>query len=173
MNDPQYWIAQGEDVQGPYARSKLRAWIAAGRVRPDMLFSLEGGEWVQGHDCPELFAPEIGGGASSGPPAMPAAQAAPASAAPSRGGGRRRRRPARARGPARRDRDQDDDDGGRGRHARPAGPPGAVMTVVILDFLGVALYGFLGVGAILLVAAAKKDGSTGMIGNMILVGGLF
>lgn len=169
MNEPQYWIAQGENVQGPFARSVVRQWIADGRVRADMLFSLEGGAWVQGHDCPELFPTE-----QAAPPALPSAPgayAAPVAAAPapSRGGSRRRRSSGRRRAAVRRDDDYDDDGGYRGRRGARATPPGSVMVVVVLDFIGAALYGFAGIAGILLVAAAKKEGPTGPIGNVILL----
>lgn len=51
-----YHIAQGENVQGPYTYTKLMELIAQGRARPEMLFSRDGADWVEGFDCPELFA---------------------------------------------------------------------------------------------------------------------
>lgn len=51
-----YYIAQGQDVQGPYERASVLQWIRQGRVRPDMMFCVEGTQaWVSGHDCPDLF----------------------------------------------------------------------------------------------------------------------
>ncbi|MDA1196068.1 MAG: hypothetical protein O2894_12930, partial [Planctomycetota bacterium] len=56
MSEPQYYIAQGEKVQGPFPLSRrVVGWAQMGRVRPDMLFSREGGAWVAGRDCPEIF----------------------------------------------------------------------------------------------------------------------
>ena len=166
MNEPQYWIAQGENVQGPFGRQQVLAWIDAGKVRADMLFSRDGGDWVAGHELPELFAPAAPAAAPP-PPVAPAFDDAP----PARSRGRHGRSAARSR---RHDYD-DYDDEPRGRPARRGGkpkPPGAVMTVVILDFISAALYGFAGVASFLLVAAAKKEGEGGGLTNIVLFLGL-
>ena len=44
--EPRYFIAQGENVQGPFTRSRVLDLVRQGKVRADMMFSLEGGEWV-------------------------------------------------------------------------------------------------------------------------------
>ena len=68
--ETRYYIAQGENVQGPFPRSRVLALIAEGKVRADMLFSAEGGDWVSGHECPDLFpsgtAPAPTSGAAPG-----------------------------------------------------------------------------------------------------------
>ena len=56
--EAQYWIRQGTGVQGPFPVTRVRGWIAEGRVRRDMTFSSDGGAtWTVGHDCPALFNP--------------------------------------------------------------------------------------------------------------------
>ena len=67
MNEPQYYIAQGQDVQGPFTAAKIRAYIRAGRVRKEMMFSRDGGPWVAGSEIPELFP-----AAQASPPPLPA-----------------------------------------------------------------------------------------------------
>jgi hypothetical protein len=53
---PRYYIAQGQDVQGPFERAALLQWIQQGKVRPEMMFCEEDTDtWVSGHDCPDLF----------------------------------------------------------------------------------------------------------------------
>lgn len=47
------------------------------------------------------------------------------------------------------------------------------MVVVVLDFILAVLYGFAGIASILLVRAAKQEGSTGMLGNLVLVMAMF
>ena len=135
--ETQYYIAQGEQVQGPFPVSRVLAWIESGKVRPEMLFSREGGAWRAGHECPELF---------------PVARSGRARRSPARRAGRGRA-PSDEPGPGRRSR----------RSVRRAAP-GSVLTVVVLDFIAVVLYallGFLmlGVGA---VAAARHSGSEGL-----------
>ena len=70
MCEPQWTIAQGENVQGPFPESKVRRYIEAGRVRADMLFSRDGGDWVPGHEIPALFPP-----ATRQPPPLPTPEA--------------------------------------------------------------------------------------------------
>jgi len=60
--EPRYFIAQGENVQGPFTRSRVMDLVRQGKVTADMMFSLEGGEWVQGHQIPDLF-PQTSGAA--------------------------------------------------------------------------------------------------------------
>ncbi len=118
--EPQYYILQGENVQGPYALSKVRAYIEQGRVRANMKFSRDGGDWVRGRECPELF-PSAKPGPSPAPAApAPSPNKAPApsrsrerSAAPPREArqGRRSRRPTR-------------------RHM-----PSSVLSISVLDFV--------------------------------------
>ena len=168
MTEPQYYIAQGQDVQGPFPRSRILSWIEQGKVRDDMLFSLEGGDWVPGHDVPELF-----------PTATPAPLAAPAPGhAPVRGGAPAPARRRGGRAPRRRRDDYDDyDDEPRGRRSLHRGKPRApssVMVVVILDFIGAAIYGGLGVFSIIAVAAVRSTGEkTGAAGNFLLLLGMF
>ncbi len=163
MREPQYFIAQGQDVQGPFDKSRVLKWIQAGRARPEMLYSLEGGDWRQGHQCPELFPPP-----GVAPVQVPQAQpAVPYAAQPAypvadaplpasvRGGGRRRRRGYR--GGRSYGHHDDYDDGPRGRYARPSGPPGEVTTVVFLDFITGALYGLLAGLSFLATAAIDPD----------------
>ena len=50
-----YFVATGPDVVGPLAFSAVRAWIKAGNLEADMLFSEEGGPWTKGEELPELF----------------------------------------------------------------------------------------------------------------------
>ncbi len=97
--EPRYFIAQGENVQGPFTRTRVLELIQQGKVRADMMFSLEGGAWVQGHQVPDLFP---AGAAGSAPLAGYAdaqghtpAPPTPAGATPRPSSGRRggRRRP--------------------------------------------------------------------------------
>jgi hypothetical protein len=124
-----YYISQGKNVQGPFERSRILGWIESGRVRPEMLFSLDGNAWVRGHDCPDLFGltldptPAVTPAVPSVavPPAVlaaPPAPAVPEARAPgSRTSGRRTAREERPRR------------GGRRRI------PGSVGTVSIIDFI--------------------------------------
>lgn len=161
MNESQYWIAQGENVQGPFSQQQVQGWIAAGKVREEMFFSRDGGDWVTGSELPELFPPA----AAAAPVAAAPHHAAPA---PQRAATYDDEPPARSRRGSRAGR------GGRGGRGGGKPPvPGAVLTVVILDFIGAALYGFTGVAGILLVAAAKSEGGAGAIGNALLLVSLF
>ncbi len=58
--EPRYFIAQGENVQGPFTRSRVLELARQGKVCAEMMFSLEGGEWVQGHQVPDLFPQAAG-----------------------------------------------------------------------------------------------------------------
>ncbi len=100
--DSRYFVAVGQNVQGPFTQKRLLELIASGKVRASMMFSLEGGEWVPGSQCPELFPPAptaldapatalTGDGLSPVPPPPPPPPPAPASAPRSRSHGRRRR----------------------------------------------------------------------------------
>lgn len=52
----QYWIRQnGSDVQGPFPVERVRGWVQAGRVRPEMEFSADGEIWATGDRWPGLF----------------------------------------------------------------------------------------------------------------------
>ncbi len=53
--ESRYFVAVGQNVQGPFTQKRLLELIAIGKVHADMMFSLEGGEWVSGSQCPELF----------------------------------------------------------------------------------------------------------------------
>lgn len=67
-----YYIAQGAHIQGPYLASRVRELIAEQQVRPDMQFSLEGGAWRPGPECPELFpAPAAEQDVPAPPPPLP------------------------------------------------------------------------------------------------------
>jgi hypothetical protein len=59
----------GGRVQGPFPVGKIRDYIAAGRVRPDMEFSSDGVEWQQGETLPALF---------TAPPGPPGSELQPA-----------------------------------------------------------------------------------------------
>lgn len=55
----QYFIRTRDGrVQGPFPAVSIQSWIASGKVRPEMEFSVDGAAWVQGHACPELFGTE-------------------------------------------------------------------------------------------------------------------
>lgn len=61
MSERQFFIRQGEKVQGPFAEERLRGWIAAGRVRPEMELSEDGATFRRGAEFAGLFdasAPE-------------------------------------------------------------------------------------------------------------------
>jgi hypothetical protein len=51
----QYYIAQGENVQGPFPLGQIERFVREGKARADMMYSVDGGEWVQGYDLPDLF----------------------------------------------------------------------------------------------------------------------
>ena len=55
LHESHYHIAQGENVQGPYTRSQVLQLIEQGKARPEMLYSKDGADWVEGHACPDLF----------------------------------------------------------------------------------------------------------------------
>lgn len=160
MNEPQYYIAQGQNVQGPFTAEKIRAYIQAGRVRKEMLFSQDGGPWVIGSEIPALFP----AAAQGAPPPLPEAQAAApapvAAAAPEPAPVRRApspRRRAPARGPRRRDDHDDYDDRHARRSRRPVGMPGSVLAVVIIDFIYAALAGLGGILMLLAASAARAQ----------------
>ena len=50
----------------------MRELIELGRARPEMLFSRDGADWVEGFDCPELFGePELTESGFDPPPPPP------------------------------------------------------------------------------------------------------
>ncbi|MHC5011377.1 MAG: hypothetical protein ACYTG6_10560 [Planctomycetota bacterium] len=88
--ETRYYIAQGENVQGPFPRSKVVDLIRQGRARPDMLYSAEGGPWIVGHEVADLFP---GGAAGPGPAPLydePEWEDQPAAPVHGRGRGRHR-----------------------------------------------------------------------------------
>ena len=128
MSETQYYIAQGENVQGPFPESKVRDYIQRGRVRKEMMFSVNGGDWVKGSTLPQLFP----AAQAPPPPAKKTAPAAPAAPAPARA----------------RVRDEPAPRGHTPRRARVAdrprrGPPSGFLTASIMDFIyaGLALAG--------------------------------
>lgn len=61
---------RGGEVQGPFATSRVREWIADGRIRADMWFCKDGAAWVQGHELPDLFPAPASGSAQAPPPPL-------------------------------------------------------------------------------------------------------
>ncbi len=55
MSEPSYFIRQGDRVQGPFSADRIRAWIASGRVRPEMELSEDGTNFRRGDSIPGLF----------------------------------------------------------------------------------------------------------------------
>jgi hypothetical protein len=53
--DTRYWIRSGTAVQGPFEAERVRAWIASGRVRPEMEFSTDGATFVPSSRTRGLF----------------------------------------------------------------------------------------------------------------------
>lgn len=69
MVERQFFIRQGGTVQGPFAVERVRAWIAAGRVRPDMDLSEDGTTFRPGSEFAGLFeAPAVARAGESRPP---------------------------------------------------------------------------------------------------------
>lgn len=52
---PLYIRQTGGDVQGPFERERIRAWIAAGRVQPTMELSEDGQAWLAAFRFSDLF----------------------------------------------------------------------------------------------------------------------
>ncbi len=55
--EDQWWIAQGDNVQGPFTTDVVRRFIRAGRATEDLRYSRDGGTWTVGREFPALFAP--------------------------------------------------------------------------------------------------------------------
>ena len=67
MSEQQFFIRQGESVQGPFSVEKIRAWISTGRVRPEMELSEDGTNFWRGDQIAGLFdAPATAPVATSG-----------------------------------------------------------------------------------------------------------
>lgn len=125
MQEAEYFIRQGDSVQGPFPESQIRAWVAQGRARQDMEFAEPGQVWVSGHDLPHLFAPE----------------GEPEAYRPERSVGRRSRGRA-----GRRSRGSHPDDGEEGfSYADRPTPPTPVVIASILIYLMGTLVGITGV----------------------------
>ncbi len=134
--------AVGQNVQGPFTQRRLLELIAEGKVRDDMMFSLEGGEWRPGSQCPELFPPAAASPASTvaplagqGPPSAPRP---PAPVSSSRTGGRR--------------------DGRRRRYKEHRG-----NTVLVLGILGLVVCGICGIIAWVMGAADLREMRAGIM----------
>ncbi|MCC7139504.1 MAG: DUF4339 domain-containing protein [Planctomycetes bacterium] len=70
------WIRQGTNVQGPYAMSRIRRYVAQRRVQPYMLFSQDGVYWLAPEHVPGLLPPGYQPVAPTGrPSAVPDAPA--------------------------------------------------------------------------------------------------
>lgn len=146
----QWYVCPRQDAnpQGPFTTEKLQRLAAAGRVKSDMWFSVDGGDWQQNPEGIFDVAPPVVRTAPAKPaPAKPAtpravpakAKAAPAAArskapraaSPKRGGAVRSRR---SRG------EQEAVEGEEGRPAAkpPSSPVAWVMAGVIVLLLGAA-----------------------------------
>jgi hypothetical protein len=55
MSEQQFFIRQGEKVQGPFSVERIRGWIAAGRMHPEMELSEDGTSFRRGDQIPGLF----------------------------------------------------------------------------------------------------------------------
>ncbi len=62
------YIRQGDSVQGPFPKARIRELAASGRLKPGMELSADRTAWKRAGDVPGLFAPSgEGGGAGTGP----------------------------------------------------------------------------------------------------------
>ena len=68
MSEPQYFIRQGEVVQGPFSGERIRGWIATGRVRPEMELSDDGTRFRRGDQFPGLFDAPVAAAESESAP---------------------------------------------------------------------------------------------------------
>ena len=51
----QFFIRQGDDVQGPFGRARIRALVRRGRLRPEMELSRDRVSWTAASEVPGLF----------------------------------------------------------------------------------------------------------------------
>ncbi len=143
----EWWIAQGEDMQGPFTLEAMHRFVRAGKATEELYYSVNGGDWTLGSELPELFAP---------PSPQPGTQA-PA-----------RERPGRSRRTSRSDAYGDVfDESGRNptrRHlADETGVPMTIKVAASIVFLGAALKAV----AALLVA---DGGAAGNIAGLVILG---
>ena len=61
-----YYIAQGDQVSGPFSYDAMSRFVSQGKLQSSMQVSLEGGAWIPAGSCPELFA-QPGGGVRPAP----------------------------------------------------------------------------------------------------------
>lgn len=163
--EPQFWIAQGQQVQGPFPLSRVRGWIAAGRARPEMLYSRDGGPWRPGPEHPELFpapaaavppvarpvAPAAAPVAPVAPvvpvapvaPVVPVAPVAPVAVPVARAAAAAPGRPGRRAG------------AGRTGRRPPRRAPGTVLAAQIIDFISGAANILWGVRLLHLASTAR------------------
>ncbi len=66
--EDRWWIAQGENVQGPFTTPVMRRFIRTGKATEDRRYSRDGRTWTVGRALPELFAPPPTTDTSGGPP---------------------------------------------------------------------------------------------------------
>jgi len=73
VSERTFFIRQGDTIQGPFDVERIRSWIAAGRVRPDMELSEDGQTFHRGDAFEGLFDADSPrhGGSPSRPPAAP------------------------------------------------------------------------------------------------------
>ena len=64
------WIRQGTNVQGPFAMSRIRRYVAQRRVQPYMLFSQDGVYWLAPEHVPGLLPPGYQPVAPTGRPSV-------------------------------------------------------------------------------------------------------
>ena len=44
--------SEADEIEGPFTQAKVLELIEAGLLKPDMLVSRNGGDWIQGSECP-------------------------------------------------------------------------------------------------------------------------